>query len=227
MRKGRNVRTSIQIRETLEEKLEVQKVKMLSSSLNMQLLCRSKVAEMPGGMCLCLKTIAFPTADIFPLMKWNYFLEAKSCQMRVRNVSTKSPAVQKVKLEALSVPHMPQNQRDKLLIASGHLSVRVRPSVAQRGWAIPHSTVPPPPTAVGLNGCRRLKATARSLSHALSAVCSNTWRTPSNTPHPWQPQQHPTPLPKCIYWHGWFLGQKIVCWVLCTVVKKIQKYFKL
>lgn len=202
---------------------------MLSSSLNMQLLCRSEVVEMLGGMCLCLKTIGFPTADIFPLMKWNYFLEAKSCQRRIRNVSTKSPTVQKVKLEALSVPHMPQNQRDKLLIVSGHLSVRVRPSVAQRGWAIPHRTVPPPPTAVGLNGCRRLKATVRSLSHARlqRAVCSNTWRTPSNTPHPWQPQQHPTPLPEYIYWHAQFLGQKIVFGVLCTVVKKIQKYFKL
>lgn len=200
---------------------------MLSSSLNMQLLCRSKVAEMPGGMCLCLKTIGFPPADIFPLMKWNYFLEAKSCQMRVRNASTKSPAVQKVKLEAPSVPHMPQNQRDKLLIASGHLSVRVRPSVAQRGWAIPHSTVPPPPTAVGLNGCRRLKATVRSLSHALwteddvtAATPTSTWRTPSNTPHPWQPQQHPTPLPEYIYWHARFLGQKSVCGVSCIVVKK-------
>lgn len=169
---------------------------MLSSSMNMQLLRRSKVAEMPGGMCQCLKTIGFPTADIFPLKEWNYFLEAKSCQMRVRNVSTKSPAVQKVKLEAPSVPHMPQNQRDKLLITSGHLSVRVRPSVAQRGWAIPHSAVPPPPTAVGLNGCRRLEATVRGReSCTLSggwchghdsqrAVCSNTWRTPSNTPHP-------------------------------------------
>lgn len=153
---------------------------MLSSSLNMQLLCRSEVAEMPGGMCLCLKTIGFPTADIFPLMKWNYFLEAKSCQMWVRNVSTKSPAVQKVKLEAPSVPHMPQNQRDKLLIASGHLSVRVRPSVAQRGWAIPHSAVPPPPTAVGLNGCRRLKATVRGLSHALWAEDDVTATTPTS-----------------------------------------------
>lgn len=120
------------------------------------------------------------------------FSGAESCQIQVLNVLSKSPAVQQVILEAPTTPHMPPNQRDKLLITSGHLSVRVRPSVAQWGPAIPHNTVPQPTPAVWLNGCRCLKASVHSLNHALQrrmmslrrlqqAVQSNTWRTLSTT----------------------------------------------
>lgn len=101
-----------------------------------------------------------------------------------------------VKISGCAASHpggadMPPNQRDKLLITSGHLSVRIRPSVAQWGPAIPHNTVPQPTPAVWLNGCRCLKASVHSLSHALQprmmslrrlqAVQSDTWRTLNNT----------------------------------------------
>lgn len=68
---------------------------------------------------------------------WTLYSGAYSCHNQALYVSPNSPAVQRVVLEAPAVPHMPQNQHDKLLITSGHLSVRVRPSVAQWRWTIP------------------------------------------------------------------------------------------
>ncbi len=73
-------------------------------------------------------------------------------------MSLKSLAVQRLVLEASSVLHVPQNQHDKLLIMSAHLSVKVRPSVAQCWWTMPHNTGRQSPPAVWLSGWRCLKA---------------------------------------------------------------------
>ena len=123
------------------------------------------------------------------------FSGADSCQIQVLYVSLKSPAVQRVVLEAQTVPHMPQNQHDKLLITSGHLSVRVRPSVERRGWTIPHNTLTQPPPAVWLNGCRCLKASIHSLgllTHALQRRMMSlpTTSTSGSAQHLTDTEQH-------------------------------------
>lgn len=73
----------------------------------------------------------FPYGSRIQNVHVKLFSGADSCHIQVLYVSPKSPAVPQVVLEAPTVPRMPQNQHDKLLITSGHLSVRVRPSVAQ------------------------------------------------------------------------------------------------
>lgn len=149
-----------------------------------------------------------------------FFSGADSCHIQVLYMLPKSPAVQRVVLEALTVARMPPNQHDKLLITSGHLSVRVRPSVTQWGWTISHNTVTQPPPAVCLNGCRCLEASVHSLgllTHALQRRMMSLWWLQPNT---WLALGNALSLQVYLYRHTRRLwGQKLwICKVNTVVI---------
>lgn len=201
----------------------------MSSGLDLQLLYRSKVAQMLAQQCPYVFVLQY---ENFWILYGSHiqnahvklFSGADSCHIQVLYVSPKSPAVQRVVLEAPTVSHMSQNQHDKLLITSGHLSVRVRPSVAQWGWTIPRNTVTQPPPAVWLNGRRCLKASARSLGPLTHGRCHSDNFNKRFSPTPdwhWatlllsfvelirQPQYCSFPPQSYFYRHAWrSWGQK-------------------
>lgn len=99
----------------------------------------------------CLYRFVFQFENSFVLYSKYNPCEIILSSRLVSNPSTPiSPTVHRVVPEGPTVARMPQNQHDKLLITSGHLSVRV----GTVRWTIPRNAVTQPPPAVWVNGCR-------------------------------------------------------------------------
>lgn len=117
---------------------------------------RSEVAE-EGGVCPRLKTTGSPELDSVHNDEASLFSGDESHQIRARRASTGSPS-----WRGRRSPRMPQNQRDKLLIASTRVSGH---RTADSSRHLPAATS---------TGGRRRSADQRFRSH--------TWLTPSGTP---------------------------------------------